>query len=138
MEPLLSICECPVVVKINLWCLKCVRRCVNNSQLLVYLTLRVCVCVSLAGKCCGSYCRTCAGGWRSTALMASDLMASPPCCTTTTASVRLLCVNLFIYEWLARLNHFLILYFETHNAICTTNSRWLKGKASRGFVETPD
>lgn len=45
MELWLSICECPVAVKINLWCLKCMMRCVNNSQLLVYLTLSVCVCV---------------------------------------------------------------------------------------------
>lgn len=45
MELWLSICECPVAVKINLWCLKCMMRCVNYSQLLVYLTLSVCVCV---------------------------------------------------------------------------------------------
>lgn len=100
MELWLSICECPVAVKINLWCLKCMMRCVNNSQLLVYLTLSVCVCVwlcaslcvLLAGKCCGSYCQTCAGGWRSTALTASDLMVLLLCCTITMASVRLVCV----------------------------------------------
>lgn len=98
----LSICVCPVAVKINLWCLKCMMRCVNNSQLLVCLTLnmcvpyvcmclcvRACLCVSLAGKCCDSYCQTCAGGWRSTALTASDLMVLPLCCTITMASVRL-------------------------------------------------
>lgn len=97
-----------------------------------------CLCVSLAGKCCGSYCQTCAGGWRSTALMASDLMVLPLCCTITMALVRLLCVNLAIYEWLVCLNHFIILSFETRNAIFTTNSRWLKGKANGSFVEKPD
>lgn len=45
MELWISMCECPVVVKMNLWCLKCMMRCVNNLQLLVYLTLNVCVCV---------------------------------------------------------------------------------------------
>lgn len=45
MEPWLSIYECLVAVKINLCRLKGMMRCVNNSQLLVYLTLSVCVCV---------------------------------------------------------------------------------------------
>ena len=119
MELWLSICECPVAVKINLWCLKCMMRCVNNSQLLVYLTLSVCVCVCvclslcllcvlLAGKCCGSFCRTCAGGWRSTALTASDLMVLPRCCTITMASVRLPSVRLLFKDWVVCVKHVIL------------------------------
>lgn len=52
MELWLSKCECPVAVKINLWCPKCVMRCVCNSQLLVYLTLKVCACVSVCLSVC--------------------------------------------------------------------------------------
>ncbi|KAK1899701.1 14-alpha-glucan-branching enzyme [Dissostichus eleginoides] len=45
MELWISIWECPVAVKINFCCVKCMMKCVNNSQLLVDLTLSVCVCL---------------------------------------------------------------------------------------------
>lgn len=48
MGPWLSICGCLVVAKINQCRRKCMMSCVNNSQLVVYLTLSVCLCVCVS------------------------------------------------------------------------------------------
>lgn len=51
----LSICGCLVGAKINQCRLKCMMSCVNNSQLVVYLTLSVCLCVCLCPCACASW-----------------------------------------------------------------------------------
>lgn len=146
MELWLSICECPVAVKINLWCLKCMMRCVNNSQLLVYLTLNVCVCVCLFVS---------FASWEVLRFLLSNLrwwmeeygfdgfrfdgvtsmlyhhhgIGKAGLCASHISGLGSVCVCV---------KHVILLHFETHSAACTTDSGSLKNKAGRSFAERFD